>query len=112
MFVTHVIARARGSEQKWSPYERGGDVGPSGGRRVVVLNLPWQTSWQALKEFFSSAGNIVRADIPTDDNGRSKGYGTVRYETEEEAATAIATLDGADFEGRVITVRMDKYQIS
>ena len=77
---------------------------------MVVLNLSWQTSWQALKEFFSAAGKIVRADIATDDNGRSRGYGTVRYGSEEEAATAIATLNGAEFEGRVITVRMDKYQ--
>ena len=41
---------------------------------------------------------------------RSRGYGTVRYSSEEEASSAIATLNGADFEGRVITVRMDKYQ--
>ena len=36
----------------------------------MVLNLPWQTSWQALKEFFSPAGNITRADIAVDDTGR------------------------------------------
>lgn len=91
-------------------YDLGGDFGPGAGKRVVVLNLPWQTSWQALKEFFSSAGNVARAEVAVDDTGRSRGYGTVRYSSEEEAAAAVSTLNGADFEGRIITVRMDKYQ--
>ena len=38
------------------------------------------------------------------------GYGTVRFVTEEEATRAIVTLNGAEFDGRIITVRMDKYQ--
>ena len=38
------------------------------------------------------------------------GYGTVRFATEEEATRAIVTLNGAEFDGRIITVRMDKYQ--
>lgn len=79
-------------------------------KRVVVLNLPWSTTWQALKEFFSGSGNIVRADIALDESGRSRGYGTVKFSTEEEASRAIATYNGADFEGRIITVRMDKFQ--
>jgi Y-box-binding protein 1 len=62
------------------PNPLGGDFGPGGGKRIVVLNLPWQASWQALKEFFSTVGNIARADIAIDDTGRSRGYGTVRYE--------------------------------
>lgn len=88
----------------------GTNGGPIGGKRVVVLNLPWQTTWQALKEFFAGVGAITRAEIASDEDGRSRGYGTVRFSSEEEAARAIATLNGAEFEGRIITVRMDKYQ--
>jgi len=88
----------------------GANGGPIGGKRVVVLNLPWQTTWQALKEFFAGVGGITRAEIASDEDGRSRGYGTVRFSSEEEAARAIATLNGAEFEGRIITVRMDKYQ--
>ena len=88
----------------------GSNGGPIGGKRVVVLNLPWQTTWQALKEFFAGVGAITRAEIASDEDGRSRGYGTVRFSSEEEAARAIATLNGAEFEGRIITVRMDKYQ--
>lgn len=92
------------------PIITGSESGVQNGKRVVVLNLPWSTTWQALKEFFSGLGNIVRADIALDESGRSKGYGTVKFNTGEEASRAIATLNGADFEGRIITVRMDKFQ--
>ena len=81
-----------------------------GEKRVVVLNLSWQTTWRALREVFSSAGKAPRADVALDDAGRSRGYGTVRFSTEEEAARAIATLNGTEVDGRIITVRMDKYQ--
>ncbi len=87
-----------------------GEYGPGGGRRVVVLNLPWHTSWQALKQFFASAGEVERADVALDESGKSRGYGTVRYATETQAMNAIRTLNGLDFEGRILTVRMDKYQ--
>ena len=87
-----------------------GEYRPGGGRRVVVLNLPWHTSWQALKQFFASAGEVERADVALDESGKSRGYGTVRYATETQAMNAIRTLNGLDFEGRILTVRMDKYQ--
>ena len=45
-----------------------------------------------------------------DESGKSRGYGTVRYATETQAMNAIRTLNGLDFEGRILTVRMDKYQ--
>ena len=87
-----------------------GEYGPGGGRRVVVLNLPWRTSWQALKQVFAAAGEVERADVALDESGRSRGYGTVRFATEAQAMNAIRTLNGADIEGRILTVRMDKYQ--
>ena len=39
-------------------------------------------------------GNIVRADIVYGRDGRSRGYGTVRYETVEEASAAIEQFNG------------------
>ena len=105
---THTFKVFRNPEKSGHP--PGTTGGPIGGKRVVVLNRPWQTTWQALKEFFAGVGAITRAEIASDEDGRSRGYGTVRFSSEEEAARAIATLNGAEFEGRIITVRMDKYQ--
>jgi RNA recognition motif-containing protein len=39
----------------------------------------------------------------------SRGYGTVRYSTPEEAAAAIEQFNGTDLEGRTLSVRLDKY---
>ena len=101
----------QGGQQSGGGPGANGYAGAGGGeKRVVVLNLSWQTTWRALREVFSSAGKISRADVALDDAGRSRGYGTVRFSTEEEAARAIATLNGTEVDGRIITVRMDKYQ--
>ncbi len=55
------------------------------------------------------AGEIERAEIAADVSGRSRGYGTVRYTAKEGADAAVATLNGADFEGRALTVKLDRY---
>lgn len=39
----------------------------------------------------------------------SRGYGTVRYETAEEAQAAIEHFNGSELEGRTLSVRLDKY---
>lgn len=45
--------------------------------------------WQDLKDLFRQAGGVVRADIALAADGRSKGFGTVIFSTEEEAKKAI-----------------------
>jgi hypothetical protein len=40
---------------------------------------------------------------------RPRGFGTVRFTTREDAEAAIEKLNNSDFEGRTITVRLDRY---
>ena len=42
------------------------------------------------------------------DNGRSRGFGHVRYETPEQADEAVRRFDGIDIDGRKIEVRIDQ----
>jgi len=79
------------------------------GRQVFVGNLPFHTSWQDLKDAFREAGSVQRADVLTLPNGRSKGQGTVLYETAEQAQKAIELFNNTDFQGRKITVHEDKF---
>lgn len=72
---------------------------------VFVGNLPYNISWQTLKDEFRSVGSIVRADVLTDRQNKSRGYGTVVYKTTEDAKAAIEKYNGFDFEGRKIVVR-------
>ena len=79
------------------------------GRRVYVGNLAWSTSWQDLKDFFRQAGDVVYANIMTDDEtGRSKGCGIVEFASSDNAVCAIETLHDAELDGRRLTVREDR----
>eukprot|EP00184_Porphyridium_aerugineum_P004421 CAMPEP_0184706736 /NCGR_PEP_ID=MMETSP0313-20130426/36911_1 /TAXON_ID=2792 /ORGANISM="Porphyridium aerugineum, Strain SAG 1380-2" /LENGTH=265 /DNA_ID=CAMNT_0027168297 /DNA_START=226 /DNA_END=1023 /DNA_ORIENTATION=+ len=92
----------------------GGGGGGSGqgeaGRKVVVMNLPYSCRWQDLKDIFRTCGvTVVRADIITAQDGRSKGMGTVVFETPDEAQRVIKEMNGVEIDGRQIEIRMDRY---
>lgn len=79
------------------------------GRQVFVSNLSYSTNWRDLKDYFRSAGNVIRADVLLDGHRNSKGQGIVLFETKDQAQRAIETLNNVLFQGRVITVQEDKY---
>jgi RNA recognition motif-containing protein len=79
-------------------------------RKLFINNLGWGVTWQNLKDAFAPYGTVVRADVVSDASGRSKGIGTVTFETEEQAAAAIQGLNGQDLKGRVIYVQFDKFE--
>eukprot|EP01024_Parvocaulis_polyphysoides_P001787 TRINITY_DN10509_c0_g1_i2.p1 TRINITY_DN10509_c0_g1~~TRINITY_DN10509_c0_g1_i2.p1 ORF type:complete len:287 (+),score=49.59 TRINITY_DN10509_c0_g1_i2:111-971(+) len=92
-------------------YPRPGPLGQqvSSGFQAVVHNLPWQCTWQELKDAFAK-WNVIRADIVYDQFGRSKGFGVVRFQTEEDASVAIEQMNNQMIAGRQVTVRLDKYE--
>jgi len=75
--------------------------------KLFVGNLPWSLDNEALKELFSSVGTVTDAFILTDrDTGRSRGFGFVTFETEEEAQAAITEFHEKDVDGRNIVVNV------
>jgi len=80
------------------------------GNRVYVGNLPWQVSWQDLKDHFRQAGEPVYTTVFLDEDGRSKGCGIVEFATKEEAQKAIQTLNDTTIgdSQRLIFVREDR----
>ncbi len=73
--------------------------------RIYVGNLPYSTTEDALREAFEQFGVVDSAVVIRDrDTGRSRGFGFVEMHDEEEARTAIAALNGTDFDGRTLTV--------
>lgn len=83
-------------------------AGQSSGLQVVVHNLPWTCTWQQLKDYFRE-WKVERADIVEDQWGRSRGFGTVRFATPEDAAGACAKMNNSQIEGRTISVRIDRF---
>lgn len=74
-------------------------------KKLYVGNLLYEVSDEDLKTHFSQAGNVVSAQvIRYRDSGRSKGFGFVEMETEDEAKKAVDTLNSQDFKGRRIVV--------
>jgi RNA recognition motif-containing protein len=78
------------------------------GTEVFIGNLPFSVTWQTLKDLTREAGDVVRADVKTDNWGRSRGFGTVVYRTPQEAAAAVAMFLGYRLEGRPLEARPGK----
>lgn len=72
---------------------------------IYVGNLPFSTTDTELEDLFSQFGTVSRAAIITDrETGRSRGFGFVEMENDEEGKKAIAEMNEADFNGRNLTV--------
>ena len=75
------------------------------GKKLYVGNLPFSATEQVLSDTFAQCGTVESVKIITDrDTGRSKGFGFVEMSNDAEAATAITKFNGADYEGRAMTV--------
>lgn len=79
------------------------------GKKLYVGNLPFSATDQILGDMFAQIGTVQSAKIITDrDSGRSKGFGFVEMGSDAEANTAISKFNGADFDGRPMTVNEAK----
>jgi RNA recognition motif-containing protein len=73
--------------------------------KLFIGGLPFSTTDDELSDGFSQFGNVKSAKVITDrETGRSRGFGFVEYESDEEAQAAIDGLDNKEFGGRTIHV--------
>ena len=79
------------------------------GKKLYVGNLSFNTTEQQLSTHFAQYGNVESSKIITDrDTNRSKGFAFVEMSTNDEALSAIESLNGQAFEGRNLTVNEAK----
>ena len=79
------------------------------GKRLYVGNLSYSVDSSALQEMFAAHGSVTSAEVISDRmTGRSKGFGFVEMGSDEEAAKAIAALNGQENGGRALTVNEAK----
>ncbi|KAJ7994811.1 hypothetical protein DPEC_G00253340 [Dallia pectoralis] len=81
--------------------------GAKGGCQIFVRNLSYDLTWQKLKEKFSVCGQVMFAEIKME-GGKSKGCGTVRFDSPESANTACRMMNGTKISGREVDVRIDR----
>ena len=84
-----------------NPAHLGGDMG----RKLYVGNLPFNATDGELREHFAQAGTPETVAIIMDRmTGRSRGFGFVEMQTDDEASQAIERLDGKEFKGRPLKI--------
>ena len=77
--------------------------------KIYVGNLSWSMSDDDLSNLFTQFGSVTSAKILKDKvSGRSKGFGFVEMETDEEANNAIANLNETEIQGRKIIVNQSQ----
>ena len=73
-------------------------------KKLYVGNLSYGTTDGDLTDLFSQVGEVISAVIIKDKfSGRSKGFGFVEM-SDENADTAIAELNGKEFDGRALNI--------
>src|SRR5947209_5485308 len=78
-------------------------------KNIYVGNLVWDATADDLLELFEKHGKVTRAQVITDrETGRSRGFGFVEMENDEEAQKAIDALNGFEHNGRPLTVNEAK----
>jgi RNA recognition motif-containing protein len=79
------------------------------GKKLYVGNLPFSATDQILMDAFSEVGHVDSAKVIMDrETGRSKGFGFVEMSSDAEATAAITRFNGADYDGRPMTVNEAK----
>ena len=72
---------------------------------IYVGNLDYKVDEKLLEDTFREYGSVESVNIITDKyNGRSKGFGFVTMENNEEATKAISELNGTTLLSREIVV--------
>src|SRR5262245_33127627 len=75
--------------------------------KLFVGNLSFNTTENDLQDAFAAHGTVVEANLMMDRmSGRPRGFGFVTMGSPEEAQKAIAAMNGAQLDGRALTVNI------
>ena len=74
-------------------------------QNLFIGSLAFATTDDSLRAHFEQVGPVASARVVTDrDSGRSKGFGFVEFENEDDNQKAVDQLNGKDLDGRAIAV--------
>ena len=79
-------------------------------KRMYIGNLDYNTTDKDLEELFSPEGTVTYSKVIMRMDGKSRGFGFVEMETEEQTKAAIEKLNQSDFKGRTIVVNEARTQ--
>jgi len=75
------------------------------GKKLYCGNLSYNVANSDLEQMFGEYGTVQSAEVIMDrDTGRSKGFGFVEMQNDNEAQAAIQGLNLKESDGRALTV--------
>ncbi len=75
------------------------------GARLYVGNLSFNSTEGDVLDLFKQAGTVVRCELVVDKfTNRSRGFAFVEMGSPEDGQQAIQRFNGAEFQGRTLTV--------
>jgi RNA recognition motif-containing protein len=75
------------------------------GKKLYVGNLSYSVTDSELEQLFAPHGTVESAQVIMDrDTGRSKGFGFVEMQTDQQAQAAIQALNNQEHGGRNLIV--------
>jgi RNA recognition motif-containing protein len=76
-------------------------------QNLFIGSLAYATTDDGLKAHFEQIGPVASARVITDrETGRSKGFGFVEMENDDDNQKAVDQLNGKDLDGRTINVSL------
>ncbi|MDP4116700.1 MAG: RNA-binding protein [Bacteroidota bacterium] len=80
--------------------------------KLFIGSLPWSINDQSLESTFEKYGTVISAKVIMDRaTGRSKGFGFVEMENQNDANDAIKSLNNSEIDGRSIVVNEAKPRV-
>ena len=75
-------------------------------KNLYVGGISYDCTESDLRGLFAQAGEVAKVSVIMDsaNEGRNKGFAFVEMATVEEGAEAIKQFNGAEFQGRTLTV--------
>ncbi|CAJ1890077.1 unnamed protein product [Sphenostylis stenocarpa] len=90
--MNHTLLNGKMIRVMWS--RRDPDARKSTIGNLFVKNIPESIDNAGLQDIFKKYGNILSSKVVTSEDGKSKGYGFVQFESEESSRVATEKLNG------------------
>ncbi|KAF2551997.1 hypothetical protein F2Q68_00036972, partial [Brassica cretica] len=75
--------------------------------KIYAGNLGWNLTSQGLKDAFGDQPGVLGAKVIYERNsGRSRGFGFVSFESEENLQSALGAMNGVEIEGRALRLNL------